>query len=78
MLLLLRRVILIYFLSFLFGEVKVKSHLKNIYSQDKIDDYAHIILDFKNKNVPALMPHGQVSNYRTPYLKIFLKEIMEI
>ena len=59
---------LIYFLSFLFGEVlKVKSHLKNIYSQDKIDDYAHIILDFlKIKHVPALMPHGQYQTIELP------------
>ena len=72
-LLLLRRS-LIYFLSFLFGEVlKVKSHLKNIYSQDKIDDYAHIILDFKNKTCASIDASWSVSNYRTPYLKIFFE-----
>ena len=63
-----------YFLSFLFGEVlKVKSHLKNIYSQDKIDDYAHIILDFKNKTCASIDASWSVSNYRTPYLKIFFE-----
>lgn len=62
---------LIYFLSRLFGEAeKIKSFLKNIYSQDKIEDYAHVMINFKNNICASIDASWSVSNYRTPYLKI--------
>ena len=44
---------LIYFLTYLFGETsQVKSYLKNMFSQNNMEDYAHIILAYK-KNICA-------------------------
>jgi predicted dehydrogenase len=65
---------LIYFLTYLFGESsQVKSYLKNIFSQNNIEDYAHIILGFKKNICASIDASWSAINYRTPYLKIFFE-----
>jgi len=65
---------LIYYICRLLGHSnKVFAILKNIYSDQGIEDFANILIEFE-KNIPVTINCSwSINNYRTPYVKIFFQ-----
>ncbi len=63
---------ILYFFCKIFGDVtSVKSFKKNLYSKDNIEDYVHVMLDYKNI-ICSIDASWSAHNYRTPYVKFHI------
>jgi predicted dehydrogenase len=65
---------LIFYLCRILGNTKkINSFLKSIYSENPIEDYAHVSIQFDNNTHAYIDASWSAINYRTPYLKILFE-----